>query len=104
MHPLSIIRTLNSFQTDDLRRQERRSLALVQNFSSNWKKAIEDLNREVLLSFPSLVTGQSLLQLALAQLVQYYHRFHKLLTPTARAQLVNAHVIMVEIKKYKSNY
>ncbi|CRL01398.1 CLUMA_CG014478, isoform A [Clunio marinus] len=90
--------------SEDLKRQERRSLALVTSFSSNWKKAIEDLNREVLLSFPSLVTGQSLLQLALAQLVQYYNRFHKLLTPTARAQLVNIHVIMVEIKKYKSSY
>lgn len=79
-------------------------MALVQSFSANWKKAIEDLNREVLLSFPSLVTGQSLLQLALAQLVQYFDRFQKLLTPTARAQLVNIHVIMVEIKKYKSSY
>jgi hypothetical protein len=76
----------------------------VQNFSANWKKAIEDLNREVLLSFPSLVTGQSLLQLALAQLVQYYNRFHKLLVPSVRAELVNVHLIMVEIKKYKSNY
>jgi len=90
--------------SDDLRRQERRSLALVQSFSANWKKAIEDLNREVLLSFPSLVTGQSLLQLALAQLVQYYNRFHKLLTPTARSQIVNIHAVMVEIKKYKSSY
>ncbi|CAO1326317.1 unnamed protein product [Diamesa serratosioi] len=90
--------------TEDLKRQERRSMALVASFTSNWKKAIEDLNREVLLSFPSLVTGSSLLQLSLAQLVQYYHRFNNLLTPTAKSQLVNVHVIMVEIKKYKSNY
>lgn len=79
-------------------------MALVASFTNNWKKAIEDLNREVLLSFPSLVTGSSLLQLSLAQLVQYYHRFNNLLTPTAKSQLVNVHVIMVEIKKYKSNY
>ncbi|CAD7079991.1 unnamed protein product [Hermetia illucens] len=91
-------------QMDELRRQERRSLQLVANFSANWKKALEELNREVLLSFPSLLTGSTLLQLALASLVQYYHRFHKLLTPNARAQLVNIHVIMVEIKKYKNNY
>ncbi|CAO1351774.1 unnamed protein product [Diamesa hyperborea] len=90
--------------TEDLKRQERRSMALVASFTNNWKKAIEDLNREVLLSFPSLVTGSSLLQLSLAQLVQYYHRFNNLLTPTAKSQLVNVHVIMVEIKKYKSNY
>ncbi|XP_037039849.1 vacuolar protein sorting-associated protein 52 homolog [Bradysia coprophila] len=91
-------------QTDELRRQERRSLAIVSQFSANWKKSLEELNREVLLSFPSLVTGSSLLQLALASLVQYYQRFHKLLTPNARMQLTNIHVIMVEIKKYKSNY
>jgi vacuolar protein sorting-associated protein 52 len=96
--------TNSSFQSEDLKRQERRTTALVQSFTNNWKKAIEDLNREVLLSFPSLVTGQSLLQLALAQLVSYYNRFHKLLTPTVRAQLVNIHVIMVEIKKHKSSY
>lgn len=91
-------------KTEELRRQERRSLAIVSQFSANWKKSLEELNREVLLSFPSLVTGSSLLQLALASLVQYYQRFHKLLTPNARMQLTNIHVIMVEIKKYKSNY
>lgn len=83
---------------------ERRSLSLVASFSANWKKALEELNREVLLSFPSLVTGSTLLQLALGSLIQYYHRFHKLLTANARAQLTNIHVIMVEMKKYKSNY
>lgn len=83
---------------------ERRAGPLVQQFSANWKRALEELNREVLLSFPSLVTGSSLMQLALARLVQYYHRFHQLLAPNVRAQLTNVHVIMVEIKKYKSNY
>lgn len=83
---------------------EKRAGPLVQQFSANWKRALEELNREVLLSFPSLVTGSSLMQLALARLVQYYHRFHQMLAPNVRAQLTNVHVIMVEIKKYKSNY
>ncbi|XP_037958325.1 vacuolar protein sorting-associated protein 52 homolog [Teleopsis dalmanni] len=91
-------------QLEELRKQERRSLTLVSSFSANWKKSLEELNREVLLSFPSLLIGSQLLQLALASLVQYYNRFHKLLTPNARAQLINIHVVMVEIKKYKSNY
>ncbi|XP_061389003.1 vacuolar protein sorting-associated protein 52 homolog [Musca vetustissima] len=91
-------------QLEEIRKQERRSLALVASFSSSWKKSLEELNREVLLSFPSLLTGSQLLQLALASLVQYYHRFHKLLTPNARAQLTNIHVVMVEMKKYKCNY
>lgn len=96
--------TKPNLSPDEEAKQERRSQALVTQFSANWKKSLEELNREVLLSFPSLVTGSSLLQLALASLVQYYHRFHKLLSPNARSQLTNVHVIMVEIKKYKSNY
>lgn len=76
----------------------------MQSFSTSWKKSLEEINQEVLSSFPNLVTGSSLLQLALSQLVQYYHRFHKVVTPTARAQLTNIHHIMVEIKKYKTNF
>ncbi|KAI4465461.1 suppressor of actin mutations 2/vacuolar protein sorting 52 [Holotrichia oblita] len=91
-------------QVEELKKYENKSLALVQNFSNNWKKSLEELNREVLLSFPNLVTGSGLLQLALTQLVQYYHRFHKLLGPNMRTQLTNIHHIMVEMKKYKTNY
>ncbi|KAL1491499.1 hypothetical protein ABEB36_012088 [Hypothenemus hampei] len=89
---------------DELKRMESKSLSIVLNFSETWKKSLEDLNREVLLSFPNLVTGASLLQLALTQLVQYYHRFHKLLAPNIRSQLVNIHHIMVEMKKYKTQF
>lgn len=95
---------LEKGQTEEVKKQERKSLALVTTFSANWKKSLEELNRKILLSFPNLVTGSTLLQLALTSLVQYYHRFHKLLTPNARTQLTNIHVIMVELKKYKTNY
>ncbi|XP_076242693.1 vacuolar protein sorting 52 [Calliopsis andreniformis] len=91
-------------QTDDLKRQEGKALALVQAFTNNWKRALEEINREVLKSFPSLVLGTALVQRAMTQLVQYYHRLHKILPPNARAQLTNIHHIMVEIKKYKANY
>lgn len=83
---------------------EKKSLSLVASFSSGWKQSLEEIHREVLVSFPNLVTGSGLLQMALTNLVQYYHKFVKLLTPNARTQLVNIHVIMVEIKKYKTNY
>ncbi|XP_044268425.1 vacuolar protein sorting-associated protein 52 homolog [Tribolium madens] len=95
---------LEKGKTEEMKKMEGKSLAIVQHFSSNWKKSLEELNREVLLSFPNLLTGSSLLQLALTQLVQYYHRFHKLLTPNVRTQLTNIHLIMVEMKKYKTNY
>ncbi|CAK9799755.1 Vacuolar protein sorting-associated protein 52 homolog [Anthophora quadrimaculata] len=52
----------------------------------------------------ALVLGTALVQRAMTQLVQYYHRFHKILPPNARTQLTNFHHIMVEMKKYKANY
>ncbi|CAB3230976.1 unnamed protein product [Arctia plantaginis] len=95
------------FESDkkaELASLERKSLSLVASFSSGWKQSLEEIHREVLISFPNLVTGSGLLQMALTNFVQYYHKFAKLLTPNARTQLVNIHVIMVEIKKYKTNY
>ncbi|KAJ2953682.1 hypothetical protein O0L34_g1299 [Tuta absoluta] len=83
---------------------EKKSLSLVASFSAGWKQSLEEIHREVLVSFPNLVTGSGLLQMALTKFVEYYHKFVKLLTPNARTQLVNIHVIMVEIKKYKTNY
>ncbi|XP_003485035.1 vacuolar protein sorting-associated protein 52 homolog [Bombus impatiens] len=91
-------------QPDESKRQEGKALALVQSFTNNWKRALEEINHEVLKSFPSLVLGTALVQRAMTQLVQYYHRFHKILPPNARTQLTNFHHIMVEMKKYKANY
>lgn len=91
-------------QADDLKRQEGKALTLVQSFTNNWKRALEEIHRDVLNSFPSLVLGGALVQRAMTQLVQYYHRLHKILPPNARTQLTNIHHIMVEIKKYKTNY
>ncbi|XP_033206763.2 vacuolar protein sorting 52 isoform X1 [Bombus vancouverensis nearcticus] len=91
-------------QPDESKRQEGKALALAQSFTNNWKRALEEINHEVLKSFPSLVLGTALVQHAMTQLVQYYHRFHKILPPNARTQLTNFHHIMVEMKKYKTNY
>ncbi|KAJ8726410.1 hypothetical protein PYW07_001108 [Mythimna separata] len=95
---------LDSDKKTELASLERKSLSLVASFTSGWKQSLEEIHREVLISFPNLVTGSGLLQMALTNFVQYYHKFAKLLTPNARTQLVNIHVIMVEIKKYKTNY
>lgn len=90
---------LENSKIKELKAMESKVGEIVQSFTNNWKKSLEDLYREVLISFPNLVTGTSLLQLALTQLVQYYHRFHKHLTPPARTHLVNIHTIMDEMKK-----
>lgn len=91
-------------QMDNLKRQEARALDLVQSFTNNWKRSLEEINSEVLKSFPNLVLGAALVQRTMTQLVSYYHRLHKILPANARTQLTNIHHIMVEIKKYKTNF
>ena len=50
------------------------------------------------------------LQGILTQLIQYYHRFQKLLsqnpfkTMAIRSELINIHNVMVEVKKYKPSF
>ncbi|CAH0725898.1 unnamed protein product, partial [Brenthis ino] len=95
---------LETDRKNELTNLEKKSISLVASFTNSWKQSLEEIHREVLVSFPNLVTGSGLLQMALTNFVQYYHKFVKLLTPNARTQLVNIHVIMVEIKKYKTNY
>lgn len=87
-----------------LQKLEGKSLQLVDSFSSGWKAGIESLNKEIPGYFPNFLTGSSLVQLALARLLQYYDRFNKLLTPNARKRLVNIHQIKAEIKKNKTNF
>ncbi|KAK7576041.1 hypothetical protein V9T40_012327 [Parthenolecanium corni] len=89
---------------DELEKQENKQKNLVQSFCYGWKSSLEAINRTVLSSFPNLVTGSSLLQLAFTQLIQYCNRFNKLLTPSAKPQFPNIHLIMVELKKYKTNF
>lgn len=83
---------------------DSRQLGLAKTFTSTWKMSLEEINKEILPSFPNLTTGASLLQLAFSQLIDYYHRFQKALLAPNKAQLPNIHVIMIEIKKYKTNY
>lgn len=50
------------------------------------------------------------LQGALTQLIQYYHRFHKVLalpplkSLQVRSELINIHHLMVEVKKHRPNF
>lgn len=83
---------------------DSRQLGLAKTFASTWKMSLEEINKEILPSFPNLTTGASLLQLAFSQFIDHYHRLQKMLTAPNRAQLPNIHVIMIEIKKYKTNY
>ncbi len=73
--------------------------------------SLDEINREVLGSFPNFKNGTAILQQALTSFVQYYHRFHKALqhpalaaTHSERDRLINVHQLMVEVKKYKPNF
>ena len=51
-----------------------------------------------------------ILQAALTQLIQYYHRFQKILSQhpfkrlPIRSELINIHHVMVEVKKHKTAF
>ena len=55
-------------------------------------------------SFTNFKNGQTILQATLTQLIQYYHRFHKIMTHNAfkhlavRNEMLSIHHLMVEIK------
>lgn len=83
---------------------------LVRGFSADWKKAIDDIDHEVMRSFSNFKNGTAILQGALMQLVQYYHRFTKLFSHapmrsmSVRSELINIHHVMVEVKKHKTAF
>lgn len=83
---------------------------LIQNFNSNWRQSLEQVSKEIMASFTNFRNGNNIQQIALTQLVQYYHRFSKLISQqpfasnTLRSELINIHQLMVEVKKYKTNF
>jgi hypothetical protein len=93
-----------------LSREECKVGAIVKNFNGDWRKSIEDINGEVMTSFTNFKCGNGVQQEALKEIIQYYHRFHKIVSQApfkanpARASLLNVHQLMVEIKKYKSAF
>ncbi len=56
---------------------------LIKNFTNDWKKSLELINQEIMRSFTNFKNGQTILQATLTQLIQYYHRFHKIMTHIA---------------------
>uniref|UniRef100_A0A2K6V0M8 Vacuolar protein sorting-associated protein 52 homolog n=1 Tax=Saimiri boliviensis boliviensis TaxID=39432 RepID=A0A2K6V0M8_SAIBB len=83
---------------------------LIRGFGSSWKSSVESLSQDVMRSFTNFRNGTSIIQGALTQLIQLYHRFHRVLSQPqlralpARAELINIHHLMVELKKHKPNF
>ncbi|XP_053907986.1 vacuolar protein sorting-associated protein 52 homolog isoform X1 [Cuculus canorus] len=101
---------LEKGQLERLRGEEARVTQLARGFSSTWKAAVEALSQDVMRSFTNFKNGTGIIQGALTQLIQYYHRFHKVLAQPplrslpVRADLINIHHLMVELKKHKPNF
>ena len=97
-------------QDSKLRSYEQKSGAIIISFNGKWKSALDELNKEILGSFPNFKNGTNILQQALTQFVQYYHRFHKIMSMPEFSQsaqqnfLINVHQLIVEVKKYKPNF
>ena len=84
-----------------------RATLAINSFMMGWKRSLDEINRDILNLFPNFKNGTNILQATLTQLVEYYHRFQKILTQhpfrnvPARADLINIHQLMIEVKKYK---
>nr|XP_038954367.1 vacuolar protein sorting-associated protein 52 homolog isoform X5 [Rattus norvegicus] len=110
-------------QAERLRGEEARVTQLIRGFGSSWKASVESLSQDVMRSFTNFRNGTSIIQGALTQLtplcsvqgaltqlIQLYHRFHRVLSQPqlralpARAELINIHHLMVELKKHKPNF
>lgn len=95
---------------DQYKNQERRVTEIVRAFNNDWKRAIDQINQDAMRSFTNFKNGTQILQGALTQLIQYYHRFQKILSQNVfknwpiKNELINIHNIMVEVKKHKPNF
>ncbi|XP_015684895.1 vacuolar protein sorting-associated protein 52 homolog isoform X2 [Protobothrops mucrosquamatus] len=97
-------------QLERLRGEEARVTQLVRGFATTWKASVETLSQDVMRSFTNFKNGTTIIQGALTQLIQYYHRFHKVLALpplkalSVRSELINIHHLMVEVKKHRPNF
>ncbi|XP_035210728.1 vacuolar protein sorting-associated protein 52 homolog isoform X3 [Stegodyphus dumicola] len=97
-------------QIDNLKNEAAKVTPLVKSFNSGWKKAMDEINADIMTTFTNFRNGTNILQAALTQLIQYYHRFHKILSQhpfknlPVRSELLNIHHLMVEAKKFKTNF
>lgn len=96
--------------TETLKRYEARVGDLIRNFNANWRKALEQVSRDIMASFTNFKNGNNIQQIALTAFVTYYHKFQKIvgqapfMNNPLRSELINIHQLMVEVKKYKNNF
>lgn len=95
---------------ESMKRLEPRVSDLITNFNNNWRRSLEQVSRDIMESFTNFRNGNNIQQIALTQLVQYYHKFQKIVNQPPfvnnplRSEIINIHQLMVEVKKYKTNF
>ncbi|CAH8664418.1 unnamed protein product [Heterobilharzia americana] len=66
--------------TQTIRSEEARVTRIVKGFNIDWKNSIEKIHDEVMMEFANFTLGTQIFQALLAQLIQHYHRFQKVMT------------------------
>lgn len=93
-----------------LKKEEAKVSKLIRSFNQSWRKSMEDMKRQVMISFTNFKCGNNITQSTLTQVIQYYHRFDKIVSthfknnPEVRSELINIHQLMVDMKKYKTTF
>jgi hypothetical protein len=84
------------------------------DFNAHWPRHLATLNASVMASFPNFQNGARVLDAVFARFLQYYSRFLALWdkkfvqanppVKRARVQPVGVQTVMVEIKKFRSDF
>ena len=81
------------------------------DFASTWRQSITSINTSVIQHFTNFKNGTTILHAVLGQLIIYYTRFCNMLEEAlkdgkirTRHHPVNVQSVMVEIKKFRSNF
>ncbi|KAG9300693.1 hypothetical protein G9A89_023491 [Geosiphon pyriformis] len=81
------------------------------DFSATWRQSITSINSSVIQNFSNFKNGTAVLHAVLGQLIIYYTNFHNCLemrmkdgTLRVRQQPVGVQAVMVEIKRFRSNF
>lgn len=83
--------------------------AISSDFNNNWKTHISTVTQSIPAYFPNFENGARIMHTALGQLVMFYKRFialweRKFGNRAGRTQPVGLQNVLVEIKKFKSNF
>ena len=85
-------------------------IKVFDSVESQCRIALKENSSEVMTIFTNFKNGNNIQLSALTLIIQYYHRFIEIMaqnpfkTNPNRSDLINIHQLMVEVKKYKTNF